>query len=665
MADLPAQLAGWALERLAQRVSPGSRQVSASAVRPSRARLRVLRGSGTPADTDSGQRRSRTDAALEGLAHLGFRYRYQLAPAAAALGLGLEAEIGHLANSGDWWIGGAGNLGAAGLIALTRDRGEERLYAGLVGLGAGAWGGAAWALGPHTPALGVTLLVGGAIAAAPWWRHYRVRGRIRVIDGTWKPWERERWTYTRASEAELHRIYAEWPRVSADAGVPCEIVEMIADRWCYSLHVRLASGVEFETLARARGKIESALDAKRAATSIEPGELARRAVIRWTRQGAVRPDLSWPEPTAVGFFEPSVLGEYEDRTLFALDTDRKQNPHMLVAGDSGSGKTSLMAGLAVEWGYRSDTFVWLFDVAKRGAGYSHIPRAFSRTVFEPRGVVPALQALTRIAAARAEYIGREGLDQWPTSPSHPQIVVVLDETAELLGQRGALREVLTLARLGRQLGIALVIGTQRPSGEALGDSTELRSLMRLRLGLHVNEAQDSEFLFGRGSLNRGWNAHDIAIGWAIPKSPEHLAPRSVHLRFLDEKAQAERNASMPAQPELDPVSAAAEEEAQQRAVTVEHGPDAELDRPAGPPRVLSLERQDEQEEKLQALVQALRELGPTASVRALALRAFSEVNTKTWISDRGLPLLKAQGRIVGEPGDWHVVDAEAAEGGRQ
>jgi len=41
------------------------------------------------------------------------------------------------------------------------------------------------------------------------------------------------------------------------------------------------------------------------------------------------------------------------------------------------------------------------------------------------------------------------------------------------------------------------------------------------------------------------------------------------------------------------------------------------------------------------------------------------VNTKTWIADKGLPRLKAQGRIVGEPGDWRVVNAgDVAEEGR-
>lgn len=666
MADLPERLAGWALEMLTQRAA-GDQPVSASAVRgPSRARLRVIEAGRTPADTDSGQPEGLLDALLAEALKLGFRYRFQLAPPAASLALDLEAAIGHLANHEGWLWGALPPAAVAGLIALTRDRREERLYAGLVGLGAGVWGGAAWAFGPHTPALIFPLVVGGLSAAVPWWRHHAFRDRIEVLDGTWKPWERERWEYTRRATADLRAIYSAWPRVSADAGLQgWRIVHMVADPWCYSLHVEAPSGEVFETLARARARIESALDApEREKVSIEPERAARRAVIRWARQAQPRPDMAWPEPIARRFFEPTVLGEYEDRTLFAIDTDPRQNPHMLIAGDSGAGKTSLLNGLAVEWGYRPDTLVWVFDVAKRGAGYKLIPNAISRAVFDRSEIIPALQALNRIAEARAEYIARKGLTQWPTNPSHPQIVVILDETAELLTQRGALREVLSLARLGRQLGIALVLATQRPSGEALADSTELRGLMRLRLGLHVNEAKDSELLFGTGCLARGWNAHDIPVGWAIPWSPDHLTPRRVHLRFLDDAEQDERNANMPAQPELDPPSAAAERLAQQRAVEIQRGHDAgaEQFRPGAGPRVLSLDRQDEREDALQAVLQALRDLGPQASLRALAQRAFADVQKKTWIGDKLLPLLKAQGRIAGEPGEWRVIEAPSNEG---
>lgn len=602
-----------------------------------------------------------------GLASLAFRYRYHLAPLAAGTALALEAGIGHLVNSGGWMWGALPALAAAGLLALTRDRGEERLYALGIGLGAGAWGAVAWSIGPRPILLAVLAVAGGA-AAVPWWRHHAVRGRIEVIGGTWKPWERERWAYTRKAIAEMKATYAEWPETAANAGVDrWQIIRMVADHHSDSFHVEMPKGAEFRTLVAARGRLETALDTDHQEISIEPERRARRAVIRRSRQSGSRPVLSWPEPTGDGFFDPITLGEFEDRTPFVLDIDPDQNPHILIAGDSGAGKTSLIIGLALEWGSRPDTFLWLFDAAKRGAGYAAIPNAFARRVFERRDIVPGLQALSRIAEARAAYLADMNLEQWPTRPSHPQIVAILDETAELLRERGALHEVLRLVRLGRQLGIALVLATQRASGEALGDSTELRGLMRLRIGLHVNEAPDSELAFGRGCLAHGWNVRDIPVGWAIPQSPEHLTPRKAQLRLVPKAAEvrAARNAALPPQPELDAASAAAERVAEDRAVVARREAPAAIEpaRPAGPPRIASVEQQDDIEELLAELEQALRELGPTASLRALSMRICGDPNKKrSWVNDKGLPTLVAQGRVVGSTGDWRVVGLEVMVG---
>ena len=47
----------------------------------------------------------------------------------------------------------------------------------------------------------------------------------------------------------------------------------------------------------------------------------------------------------------------------------------------------------------------------------------------------------------------------------------------------------------------------------------------------------------------------------------------------------------------------------------------------------------------------------------LSQRICGDGNRKrSWINDKGLPTLVAQGRVVGETGDWRVVGLEVMDG---
>ncbi|UMG93306.1 FtsK/SpoIIIE domain-containing protein [Nocardioides sp. TF02-7] len=190
---------------------------------------------------------------------------------------------------------------------------------------------------------------------------------------------------------------------------------------------------------------------------------------------------------------------------FRLDV-RRDGPHALVAGTTGSGKSELLqtivASLAVANSPEQMTFV-LVDY-KGGSAFKDCAR-LPHTV----GMVTDLdthlvaRALTSLGAElrRREHLlagpGAKDLeDYWalqrrdPTLPTIPRLAIVIDEFASLKAELpDFVTGLVTIAQRGRSLGIHLVLATQRPSGVI---SNDIRANTNLRIALRVTDESESK-----------------------------------------------------------------------------------------------------------------------------------------------------------------------------
>jgi S-DNA-T family DNA segregation ATPase FtsK/SpoIIIE len=199
----------------------------------------------------------------------------------------------------------------------------------------------------------------------------------------------------------------------------------------------------------------------------------------------------------------AVVGESYDGP-FAIDI-RKDGPHGLIAGTTGSGKSELLqtivASLAVANTPEAMTFV-LIDY-KGGSAFKdcvQLPHTVGMvTDLDAHLVERALESLGAELKRREHILAEAGakdiedytdlLKRQPELRPMPRLLIVIDEFASMVRELpDFVTGLVNIAQRGRSLGIHLILATQRPSGVV---SPEIRANTNLRIALRVTDGSES------------------------------------------------------------------------------------------------------------------------------------------------------------------------------
>lgn len=204
------------------------------------------------------------------------------------------------------------------------------------------------------------------------------------------------------------------------------------------------------------------------------------------------------------FSTPIGVGE---KGVLDLDLVR-DGPHGLVGGTTGSGKSeflrSMVSGLAARHDPTRLTFI-LIDF-KGGAAFKaleQLPHTIGTiSNLDAQLAERALLALEAEMRYRMEKFAAagEGVDNldayWATRPSEPmpRLLLVIDEFAMLAKDYpDVLSALVSVAAVGRTLGVHMILATQRPAGVVNND---ILANTNLRVALRVQSREDSSNVIG-------------------------------------------------------------------------------------------------------------------------------------------------------------------------
>ncbi|MFT4083013.1 MAG: FtsK/SpoIIIE domain-containing protein, partial [Nocardioides sp.] len=295
---------------------------------------------------------------------------------------------------------------------------------------------------------------------------------------------------------EDERLLPEECRAVVDAGRPQIVVRRSERMPVEGVRPDLPDARWAELLARTLAPIRD-VSAVGESGSL-PGSSRLLDVLGLTRPSAESMAERW---ASVGRTTTAVIGEGAEGP-FAIDL-RRDGPHGLVAGTTGSGKSELLqtiiASLAVN--NRPDEMNYVLIDYKGGAAFKdchRLPHTVGMvTDLDGHLTTRALESLGaelrrrehQLAAAGAKDIEDYLAAKEPGDAPMPRLLIVIDEFAALVAELPEfVNGLVDIARRGRSLGVHLILATQRPAGVV---SAEIKSNTNLRIALRVTDTGDS------------------------------------------------------------------------------------------------------------------------------------------------------------------------------
>ena len=203
----------------------------------------------------------------------------------------------------------------------------------------------------------------------------------------------------------------------------------------------------------------------------------------------------------------SVIGLRSGSQPFVLDiSDKYHGPHGLVAGTTGSGKSVMLQtyilSLALNYSPRQVQFI-LIDY--KGGGMADV----FKNLVHVAGSIDNLQGertiLRALASVQGEIrrresifrrVGVSNIDEYirlfnsePSEEPLAHLIIIVDEFAELKKEQPEfMHELVSTSRVGRSVGLHLILATQKPSNSV---DDEIWSNTRFRICLRVQGRSDS------------------------------------------------------------------------------------------------------------------------------------------------------------------------------
>lgn len=179
---------------------------------------------------------------------------------------------------------------------------------------------------------------------------------------------------------------------------------------------------------------------------------------------------------------------------YTLYKDMLEQPHLLVAGATGSGKSVVINGIIYTALYKSPCemqFIFIDPKRVELVDYKPLPHTIAYAS-EPGDMVQALNTAMNITEERYKTMQKAHLKKYPGGA----VYVIIDELADLMttNKRQVQPLLQRLCQVGRAANVHVIAATQCPLATVI--PTPIKVNFDARVGLRTRSNQDSRNIIG-------------------------------------------------------------------------------------------------------------------------------------------------------------------------
>lgn len=211
--------------------------------------------------------------------------------------------------------------------------------------------------------------------------------------------------------------------------------------------------------------------------------------------------------------------------------DISKAPHLLIAGETGSGKSVCLNTIINSLLFRAtpNRLRLLMVDTKRVelSAYEGLPHLYAPIAKDGTSALAMIAELNRLMRRRQEMMEAAGIADI-ASTEYPRIFLIIDELADLILMKKDEIEplLITLAQLGRAAGIHLILATQRPTVNVV--TGLLKANVPCRIALQTASIRDSITILDHKGAERLTGRGD-----ALLKLPDRVEETRLQVAYIE------------------------------------------------------------------------------------------------------------------------------------
>lgn len=209
----------------------------------------------------------------------------------------------------------------------------------------------------------------------------------------------------------------------------------------------------------------------------------------------------------------------------------EETSHILIAGTTGIGKTTLLDNIIINILYKStpdETKLMILDTSSNGLGvYNGIPHLLIPVISDAKRSIGALAWIVKEIENRLKVFFMENVKDFVEYNKKmnnkiklPRIVIIVDEILDIVScDKESVDDYLTkITKQGKKAGVFLIVSTNRPSSDIVAGS--VKTNIYTRISFFLPSRLDSRLILDMDGAEKINSIGDIlykTIGVTIPK----------------------------------------------------------------------------------------------------------------------------------------------------